>query len=114
MLEEQTKNGNGYLIVADAVNTGISKQYVSEFIKKKNMEKAAPGIYVDGDIWIDEFYIISLRNNIVFSHETALYLHGLTEQEPNQISLTVAKNYNAGRLRKRGCRVYTDLMNMFH
>ncbi|MBQ9227479.1 MAG: abortive phage infection protein [Eubacterium sp.] len=114
MLERQTKNGNGYLIVADAVNAGISKQYISEFIKKKNMEKAAPGVYVDGDTWVDELYIISLRNNIVFSHETALYLHGLTEQEPNQVSLTVGKGYNASRLRKRNCRVYTDLKDMLN
>ena len=114
MLERQTKNGNGYLIVADAVNAGISKQYISEFIKKKNMEKAAPGVYVDGDTWVDELYIISLRNNIVFSHETALYLHGLTEQEPNQVSFTVGKGYNASRLRKRNCRVYTDLKDMLN
>ncbi len=114
MLEKQTKNGNGYLIVADAVNAGVSKQYISEFIKKKNMEKAAPGIYVDSDTWVDALYIISLRNNIVFSHETALYLHGLTEREPNRVSLTVGKGYNASRLRKRNCRVYTDLKDMLN
>lgn len=114
MLERQIKNENGYLIVSDAVNAGVSKQYVSEFIKKKNMEKAAPGIYVSADIWIDELYIISLRNNVVFSHETALYLHGLTEREPIQVSLTVGKGYNASHLRKRNCRVYTDLKDMLN
>ena len=112
LLEKQKNNQNGYLIVADAVKVGISKQYVSEFIKKNHMKKAAPGIYVDDDILVDELFIISVRNNIVFSHETALYLHGLTEREPERISLTVGKGYNAGRLRKRNCRVYTDLKNL--
>ena len=112
-LEMMTKNGNGYLVVADAVKSGISKQYIGEFIKKKNMEKAAPGIYIQDNVWVDELYILSLKTNIVFSHETALFLHGLTEREPNQISLTIGKKYSGDRLRKRGYRVYTDTRGVF-
>ena len=112
-LEMMTENGNGYLIVADAVKSGISKQYISDFIKKKKMEKAAPGVYIQDDVWVDELYIISLKTNVVFSHETALFLHGLTEREPNRVSLTIGKKYGGDRLRKRGYRVYTDTRDMF-
>ena len=77
------------------------------------MEKATPGIYVYEDVWIDELYVLSIKTNVVFSHETALFLHGLTEREPNQISLTISKNYSGDRLRKRGYRVYTDTRDMF-
>ena len=112
-LETMIKNGNGYLIVADAIKSGISKQYISEFIKKTNMEKAAAGIYVNENVWVDELYVLSLKTNIVFSHETALFLHGLTEKEPDRISVTISKKYSGDRLRKRGFRVYTDTKDMF-
>ena len=114
MLEEQMKNNNGYLIVSDAVKKGVSKEYVSEFIKKKNLEKASAGIYVDENTWIDSLYVLSLKKKIVFSHETALYLLGLSEREPSYASLTIEKGYNASSLRKKGCRVYTDLKDMFN
>ncbi len=112
-LEMMTKKGNGYFIIAEAVKSGISKQYISEFVKKKKMEKAAPGIYVQENVWVDELYIISLKTNVVFSHETALFLHELTEREPNRVSLTIGKKYGGDRLRKRGYRVYTDTRDMF-
>ena len=91
-LEMMTKKGNGYFIIAEAVKSGISKQYISEFVKKKKMEKAAPGIYVQENVWVDELYIISLKTNVVFSH---------------------GKKYGGDRLRKRGYRVYTDTRDMF-
>lgn len=107
-LEMLMADSNGYLIVSKAVESGISKQYVNDFIKKNHLAKAAPGIYIAENVWLDTLYVISLRNNIVFSHETALYLHSMTEREPNRVSLTVAKDYNATHLRKCGFRVYTD------
>ncbi len=113
MLKEQMNNNNGYLIVSDAVKSGISKEYVSQFVKKENLEKAAAGIYVDSNTWIDSLYILSLKKKIVFSHETALYLHELTEHEPDRINLAIEKGYNASNLRKQGCRVYTISKDMF-
>ena len=113
MLKEQMKNNNGYLIVSDAVKNGISKEYVNQFTKKEKLEKAAAGIYVDSNIWIDSLYILSLKKKIVFSHETALYLHGLAEHEPDRINLAIENGYNASNLRKQGFRVYTISKDMF-
>ncbi len=113
-LENQIINSNGYFIVSDAIESGVSKQYAYDFVKNKNLEKIAPGIYVESNVWIDELYIISLKNKeIVFSFETALFLYGLMEREPNQIALTVAKGYNATHLRKRNCLVYTTTNELF-
>ncbi len=42
----------------------------------------------------------------VFSHDSALYLHDLTDREPMPISVTVDSNYNAGPLRDQGVRVH--------
>ena len=41
-----------------------------------------------------------------FSHESALYLHDLTDREPMPISVTVDSGYNAGPLKAQGVRIY--------
>lgn len=42
----------------------------------------------------------------MYSHETALFLHGSMEREPKHTSVAVKIGYNATHLRKRGIRVY--------
>jgi predicted transcriptional regulator of viral defense system len=105
---------NGYLISSEVINEGISKQQLYSYIKETNMEKVAHGIYVSEDTWVDQLYLIHLRNsNAVFSHETALFLHGLMEREPSQITLTVKFGYNASHLVNNGIRVVTAVDNYF-
>ena len=79
LLEEQ----NGYIRLIDAQNEGVSKYSVLDYIRKNEMEKIAPGIYISPEAWEDRLYLIQLRNRkIVFSHETALYIHNLSDREP--------------------------------
>ena len=108
LMDSLIEKNNGYLTTSDVVANGISKMYLLEYAKKNNLARVAQGVYMSEDAWQDDLYIICLRNKeTVFSHETALYLHGLMEHEPSCISLTVAQRYNATHLRKQGCRVYT-------
>ncbi|HXK72570.1 MAG TPA: abortive phage infection protein [Clostridia bacterium] len=113
-LEKIVNRNNGYLISSEAINEGISKQQLYSYIKETNMEKVAHGIYVSEDTWVDHLYLIHLRNsNAVFSHETALFLHGLMEREPSQITVTVKFGYNASHLVNNGIRVITAVDNYF-
>ena len=113
-LEKIVNRNNGYLISSEAINEGISKQQLYSYIKETNMEKVAHGIYVSEDTWVDPVYLIHLRNsNTVFSHETALFLHGLMEREPSQITVTVKFGYNASHLVNNGIRVITAVDNYF-
>ena len=107
-LDEILKNNNGYLLTSDVVAAGISKTYMQEFIKANDLERIAHGVYASKSVWVDTLYIESLLSkSIIFSHETALYLHGFMEREPTSISLTVGRTYNASNLRKKGYKVYT-------
>jgi len=47
------------------------------------------------------------RSKLVFSHETALYLHDLTDRDPVPYSVTVPRGYNASSLSEAGFRIYT-------
>ena len=40
------------------------------------------------DVWLDELFILQQRNSaIIYSGETALYLHGLTDREYSSVSM---------------------------
>ena len=107
VLDDLVKAGNGYLCTAQVLENGVSKPTLAEYVKQRNMERVAQGVYLAEDAWPDELFLLSLSNSrIVFSHETALLLHALTEREPKYISLTVKAGYNATHLRKKGIRVY--------
>lgn len=107
ILDKLVENGNGYLRTSQVLESGISKPTLAEYVKKRNMERVAQGVYLAEDAWPDELYLLYLTNSrIVFSHETALQLHGLMEREPKVISVTVRAGYNASHLRKKGICVY--------
>lgn len=98
----------GYIQTSQVVEAGISKTYFKEVIEKEGLEKVANGIYVHPDTLVDSLYVDSLiSNNIIYSHETALYLHGLMEKEPNTTEITVPRNYNANNFRKKGYKIFT-------
>lgn len=108
IMKQLAERNNGFLLTSDVVTAGISKTYLSEYVKRFNFERVAKGVYMSEDAWFDELYVIQLRNKeTVFSHETALYLHGLMEREPGCTTLTVNRTYNATHLRKRGYRIFT-------
>ena len=113
-LDLMVAGNNGYLMTSDVVATDVSKTYLKEYITKRNMQRVAQGVYVTDDTWEDPLYILQLRNGrITFSHETALYLHTLTDREPGAINVTVPTGYNATHLRKQGVQVYNTPIELF-
>lgn len=53
-------------------------------------------------------YVLHLRcEQVVFSHETALFFHDLTDREPMQYEVTVKNGYNTTNLKADSIVVYT-------
>lgn len=93
---------NGYLFTAEVIRHGISKTYLAKFVREQEYERVAHGIYAAPDIWPDELYVLQQTNpKIIFSGETALYIHGLTDREYGKVEATVPRGYNAVHLRKK-------------
>ena len=62
--------------------------------KKNNVEKISHEVYATADTWTDAMFLIHLRcEQAVFSHESALYFHDLTDREPSPYSITVALKF---------------------
>ncbi|MCR5150056.1 MAG: abortive phage infection protein [Clostridiales bacterium] len=101
-----TKKNNGVIKYSDVEKVGISKEIFFRFVKNNGFERAYHGIYTSPDFFSDEMYLLQMRfPKIVFSHETALYLHSLSEMEPNPYSVTVPNGYNSVNLDKMGINI---------
>lgn len=102
-LTELVKLRNGYLSISEAQELEISRAYIQEYIAANRLERVARGLYKSPEVWTDDLYIFALKNEkMVYSFDTALMLHGLTEREPAEIFATVSRSYNASHLRSTG------------
>lgn len=114
LLLELKKDNDGILCTNTVINSGISKSYLADFVKKNSLERVAKGIYVDKDAWTDDLYLMQLRfKGIIYSHETALYLLDLADREPLQYSATVKTGYNYSSLTALGVKIYSIKKDLF-
>ena len=83
VLDALVRGGNGVLRTADAVAAGITKPVLGNYVRERGLERVGHGLYLAPDAWKDGMYLLHLRcPQAVFSHDTALFLHDLTDREP--------------------------------
>jgi len=98
----------GTVTTAEANGAGVSNERLRLLVKSGELERAAFGVYILPDELMDKMYIAQLRRpKIVYSHETALFLHELTDRDPVAYTVTVPAGYNIAQLRKEGFTVFS-------
>lgn len=106
VLERLIEENNGYLLTSMAIEKDITKPFLSRYVKEMGMEKVARGVYITDDVWPDELFVMQVRSSaVIFSGETALFLHGLLDREYSEISVTVPTGYNASHLKTDNVQV---------
>ncbi len=114
MLDELLQKNNGYIKASDVVLAGVSRPYLSQYVKSRNLERVAHGLYMSQDAWEDGMYVLQARYPLaVFSHETALYLLKFAVREPVRYSLTLKTGTNTAELSKQGVIVYKIKTDLF-
>ena len=99
---------DGMLRTSQVIDCGIAKAIFYEYVKKKNLQQVAHGIYVSEDAWVDGMFLLHLRcSQAIFSHESALFFHDLTDREPSPYAITVRRGYSTTHLKAEGFSVYT-------
>ena len=102
-----SQNG-GTVTTAQANHAGVSNERLRLLVKSGDLERVTFGVYVSPDVFADKMYATQLRRpKIIFSHETALFLHDLTDRDPLGYTITVPTGYNTTRLRADGLIVFT-------
>ena len=107
-LDKLLAEGDGILQTSAVIAAGVPKPVFYQYIRQNYLEQAAHGIYVSRDAWVDGMYLLHLRCvQAVFSHESALFFHELTDREPSPYSVSVQRGYSPTRLKADGITVYT-------
>jgi predicted transcriptional regulator of viral defense system len=82
---------------------GISNERLRLLVKSGELERVAFGVYISAEDIQDKMYVMQLRRpKAIYSHETALFLHSLTDRDPVSYTVTVPRGYNASRIREDG------------
>ena len=102
IVEELMKRNNGYITSRELDMFDIHRMYLSIMQKKGIIKKVTTGIYIDTNKIEDNYYVFGLNMpNIIYSHMTALYFHGLSVGAPTDVyDITVKRSYNSVYLRK--------------
>ena len=95
IIESIMKMNNGYVTSKELSNLGIHRMYLNIMKEKGVIEKVGNGIYIDSSKIEDSYFVFGLElPNIIYSHMTALYFHGLSIKAPNdKYDITVPNNY---------------------
>lgn len=90
--EEILKNNN-IITTAQVLALGYSKTLLTNYVKEGLLERSRHGVYILPDSVHDDMYTLSLRSEkIIFSHDTALFLNGLSKRTPFIHSVTIPSN----------------------
>ena len=90
-----------------AVQNGISKTMIAKLCNENKIHRISRGQYILVEDIQDELLSISKRSeNIIFSHETALYLNGISDRTPFEHTITVPSGYKPSSIIKAECKVY--------
>ena len=93
------KQFDGYLTSKTARENGLENKTLQRMAKKGLIERAAYGLYVCPDILPDPLFIAQYRcPKGVFSHETALFLHDLSDRDPLKLMMTIPSGWNSKML----------------
>jgi predicted transcriptional regulator of viral defense system len=106
-IQQLLSQGNGMFAAYQAVKAGFSRQQLAGFVKSGVLERAERGIYISPSGLDDTLFWMQQRaQKIVYSHETALFLHRITSRTPIQYSVTVPSSYKASAVLKKSCKIY--------
>lgn len=84
----------GTILTADLEKNNIPRTYLAGLVAEGKLEIVGRGVYVAADAIEDEMYVLQSRYpQMIFSHETVLFLHDLTDRTPFEYSATVPSGY---------------------
>jgi len=90
-----------------AAQRGISKAMLYKLCKEEKIHRIVKGQYILPDDMQDELLSISKRSDrIIFSHETALFLHGISDRTPFEHTVTAPSGCIPSAAIKSECKVY--------
>lgn len=92
--EKLTENTNGYFSLKTAAEFGITRWQLQELLRNGEIQKVSYGLYALKNVIPDELFITQLLSpRAIFSHESALFFNGYSDQIPFRYTISVPHGY---------------------
>lgn len=113
-LKQLISEKEGLIITSDLSEHNIPRQFLKQFVEMGLLEKVDRGAYISPDGFDDEMYRLQARfKPIIYSHDTALYFHNLTDRDPIEYTVTVYSGYQTTKLKEMGMKVFSVKKDLF-
>ena len=105
---------NGIITSKQIRDAGIHPHYLQELVRSGELQQVSRGIYLRSDAWEDDLFLFQQRyQRGIFSHETALYLHGYSDRTPSMYAMTFPSNYHSLALDQEALVVHRTILKNY-
>lgn len=88
------QKNNGILPASQAREAGIENKVLQRMVETGLLERIGRGLYLDADQMEDEYAVTQYRcRQGIYSHETALFFHDLSDRTPFKLMMMSRMNY---------------------
>lgn len=107
ILREISNEKNGLIQTKDAIARGVTRSNLSKLCKSGKITRIVNGQYILNDELNDEMLSLQIRSKlIIFSHESALFLNGISERTPFEHTVTIPTSKTLSRSIDEQCKIY--------
>ncbi|MFC0265809.1 type IV toxin-antitoxin system AbiEi family antitoxin domain-containing protein [Alloscardovia macacae] len=109
-----TKAHHGIITTRAITRAGLSRGTLSYLVHSGKLERTSRGVYSLPSTWDDDFLTIQSRfSRAIFSLETALYLHDLTDTTPARYSVSFPATYNMTSAKQEGLQCHALVERLY-
>lgn len=114
-IKQILKINNGIVTTTQVTEAGIPRRCLSTMVDSGIIYRVERGIYALPEVWKDEMFFMQYHfSKGIFSHETALYLHDMTDRIPIRYTMTFPFGYNTGSVKKQGIIAKLSTEETYH
>lgn len=100
---EMAKMNNGIITSTKVTEENIPRRVLSSLVESNLLIRVERGVYMLPEVWEDDLFTLQWRfSRGIFSHETALYIHKMSDRTPFKYTMTFPFGYNTSNVKKRG------------
>lgn len=105
-IKEVGEKNAGIVTTKQIEEVGICRGLIKKIVEDGKLVKESKGLYSLADEFLDEYVLLQKRSEkMVFSYGTALYLWGMSDRVPHNISVTVPQGFNSTRITKDNTKI---------
>lgn len=113
-LRQILRDQGGIIVTSDLAQFKIPRMYLSIMEQSGEIERVSRGVYKMPEAMEDEMFIFQSKyRSSIYSHETALFLHDLTDRNPLTYSVSLPSGYHSSVLNESGHKIFYVNRNLF-